>query len=230
MLVFRCSNVVKVWRTIRKNACSLFGGLDLKPFLPLFPLDVVLFPGTPLPLHIFEPRYKEMVSECLDKKKRFGIIRNSEGSLAEIGCTAEIVAVTKNYSDGRMDIVTEGRERFEILEINEEKAFLRGQVLYFHDEPGRPTEEQVEHAVKLHSEIMAFAGANQRVPEDLENPVSFHLAGSLPLDLDFKQTLLSMRSEPERLDAVITAFESILPKLRRTVRIRQKAGGNGHSN
>src|SRR5262249_3309392 len=81
-----------------------------------------------------------------------------------------------------------------------------------------------------HSEIMAFAGANQRVPEDLENPVSFHLAGSLPLDLDFKQTLLSMRSEPERLDAVITAFESILPKLRRTVRIRQKAGGNGHSN
>jgi len=206
------------------------GGPKLKPLLPLFPLDIVLFPGTPLPLHIFEPRYQEMVSECLEEKKRFGIVRTEEGALAEIGCTAEIVAVTKKHPDGRMDIVTEGRERFEVLEVNEEKSFLRGQVLFFYDEPGRPTDEQVDHALKLHSEIMAFAGANQTLPEDFDNQISFHLAGSLPLDLDFKQTLLSMRSEPERLDAIITAFESILPKLRRTVRIRQKAGGNGHTN
>jgi Lon protease-like protein len=201
----------------------------LKPLLPLFPLDLVLFPGTPLPLHIFEPRYKEMVAECLEEKKRFGIIRSADGSMADVGCTAEIVAVTKKHSDGRMDIVTEGRERFEVLEVDEQKSFLRGQVLYFHDEPGRPTESQVSHALKLHSEIMAFAGANQKIPEDLDSPVSFHLAASLPLDLDFKQALLSMRSEPERLDAVITAFEAILPKLRRTVRLRQKAGGNGHA-
>ena len=202
----------------------------MKPLLSLFPLDLVLFPGTPLPLHIFEPRYKEMISECLEQKKRFGIVKAGEDGVADIGCTAEIVAVTKKHPDGKMDIVTEGRERFEVLEINEERLFLRGQVLYFHDEPGRPTDEQVAHAVKLHSEIMAFAEASQTLPDDTENQLSFHLAASLPLDLDFKQTLLAMRSEPERLDAVITAFESILPKLRRTVRVRQKAGGNGHAN
>lgn len=199
----------------------------MKPLLPLFPLDVVLFPGTPLPLHVFEPRYKELVAECLEQKKPFGIIRTEEEGIADIGCTAEIVAVTKRYEDGKLDIVAEGRERFEVLEVNEERTFLRGDVLYFQDDPEQPTAEQIAHAIKLHADILAVAGATQDLPED-KKQVSFHLAGSLPLDLDFKQALLSMRSEAERLEAVITAFESILPKLQRTVQAKQKAGGNGH--
>ena len=76
--------------------------------LPLFPLDVVLFSGTPLPLHIFEPRYREMISECLDRKKSFGVVRAKEEGVVEIGCTAEIITVTKKYPDGRLDIVTGG--------------------------------------------------------------------------------------------------------------------------
>jgi Lon protease-like protein len=200
----------------------------LKPLLPVFPLDVVLFPGTPMPLHIFEPRYKEMVNECLEEKKTFGIVRSLEEGLADVGCTAEIVAVTKKYDDGRMDIVTEGRERFELLEVNEERPFLRGSVLYFHDDPGRATDEQVAHAIKLHADILAMSGADPSLPEDQAH-LSFHMAGSLPLDLDFKQALLEMRSEARRMEALITAFETILPNLRRTVRVRQKAGGNGHA-
>ncbi len=200
----------------------------MKPLLPIFPLDVVLFPSTPMPLHIFEPRYKELINECLEQKKVFGIVRSLEEGLADVGCTAEIVAVTKKHEDGRLDIVTEGRERFELLEVNEERSFLQGDVLYFQDEPGRATQEQVAHAVKLHGEILAIAGAEQSLPEQ-EERISFHLAGSLPLDLDFKQALLEMRSESQRIEAVITAFESILPRLRRTVQVRQKAGGNGHA-
>lgn len=199
----------------------------MKPLLPLFPLDVVLFPGTPLPLHIFEPRFKELISECLEEKKPFGIVRMGEEGLADVGCTAEIVAVTRTHPDGRMDLVTEGRERFEILSVNEERAFLRGDVLYFHDEPGRAKQTQIAHAVKLHAQILATIGAGQDLPEEKEQ-LSFHLAGSLPLDLDFKQVLLGMRSEAQRLDAVITAFESILPKLQRTVVAKKRAGGNGH--
>jgi Lon protease-like protein len=221
----------------------------LKRLLPLFPLNVVLFPGTPLPLHIFEPRYKDLISECLENKTRFGIVRakaeeegeaseeaaaeeqaeqGQEQALADVGCTAEIVAVTKKYPDGRMDIVTEGRERFEVLDIDEERSFLRADVLYFDDDPGSVAEEDIARAVKLHSEILAIAGAKQSLPEELRQ-VSFHLAGSLPLDLDFKQALLEMRSETKRIQAVITAFEAILPKLRRTVQLRQRAGGNGHA-
>ena len=219
----------------------------MKPLLPLFPLNVVLFPGTPLPLHIFELRYRELISECLDNKVRFGIVRapqeqegeasepaheaereDREPALAEVGCTAEIIAVTKKYPDGRIDIVTEGRERFEVLDLDEKRSFLRADVLYFDDEPGDASEDEIARAVKLHGDILAIAGAKQSLPEQLRQ-LSFHLAGSLPLDLDFKQALLEMRSETKRIQAVITAFEAILPKLRRTVQLRQRAGGNGHA-
>jgi len=200
----------------------------LKALLPLFPLDVVLFPGTPLPLHVFEPRYKELISECLEQKKTFGIVRAEEEGLADVGCTAEIVAVTKTYPDGRMDIVTEGRERFEVLEVDEKRSYLRGDVVYFQDDAENPSSQQIEHAIELHREILTMGGAQQSLPAS-EDKISFYLAGSLPLDLDFKQALLEMRSEAERIEAVITAFEAILPKLRRAVQSRQKAGGNGHA-
>jgi Lon protease-like protein len=200
----------------------------LSSLLPLFPLDVVLFPGTPMPLHIFEPRYKEMIGECLSQKSLFGIVRAQESGVAEIGCTAEIIAVTKEYEDGRLDIVAEGRNRFEVMELNQERNFLRATVLFFEDEPEKPTAAELAHALKLHGEILALAGAEQDLSET-DSGVSFHLAGSLPLDLDFKQNLLAMRSEAKRLQSLITYFEAILPKLRRAIQVRQKAGGNGHA-
>ena len=197
--------------------------------LALFPLDVVLFPGIPLPLHIFEPRYKEMIGECLDQKSLFGVIRAQESTLADVGCTAEILAVTKTYDDGRMDIVAQGRERFELLEVNQERTFLRGEILYVADEPEKPTDEERARAIELHRQILALANAQQDLPEGDDPPLSYHLAGSLPLDLDFKQKLLGLRSEARRIQTVIEYFEGILPTLRRAVQIRQKAGGNGHS-
>ena len=197
--------------------------------LPLFPLDMVLLPGTPLPLHIFEPRYKEMIGECLAQKKLFGVIRAQEKDLADIGCTAEILAVTKSYDDGRMDIVTQGRERFEVLELSEERAFLQGEVVYLADEPDKASTEEVTRAVELHKQILALANAEQDLPDTDETPLSYHLAGSLPMDLDFKQKMLGTRSEARRIQAMIGYFENILPSLRRSVLIRQKAGGNGHA-
>ena len=137
-------------RTRRENTWSFCVSL-----LPLFPLDVVLFPGTPLPLHIFEPRYREMIAECLDRKKSFGVVRAKEEGVAEIGCTAEIITVTKKYPDGRLDIVTEGRERFEVIQVTQERSFLQAEVLYLQDEPGKATPEEIALAVKLQGEIAA---------------------------------------------------------------------------
>ena len=197
--------------------------------LPLFPLDVVLFPGTPLPLHIFEPRYREMISECLDRKASFGVVRAKEEGVAEIGCTAEIITVTRKYPDGRLDIVTEGRERFEVMQVSQERSFLQAEVIYLQDEPEKATVDEIAQAVKLQGEIVELAGSAPANPSQVEDPqLSFSLVAPLPLDLDFKQTLLGMKSEAERMQAVISYFEAILPNLRRTVRVRQKAGGNGH--
>jgi uncharacterized protein len=198
--------------------------------LPIFPLDLVLLPGTPLPLHIFEPRYKEMIAECLERNQVFGVVRAKEGGIADVGCTAEIVTVTKKYDDGRMDIVTQGRDRFEVVQVSQERSFLQAEVLYLRDESGAAAPERIQQALSLHSEIMTLVGA---VPEDASGiearQLSFRLAGALPLDLDFKQALLAMKSEAERLDAVISLFETILPGMRRTMNVRRKAGGNGHA-
>jgi Lon protease-like protein len=197
--------------------------------LPLFPLDLVLFPGASLPLHIFEPRYREMISECLDQKKSFGVVRAKEEGVAEIGCTAEVITVARKYPDGRMDIVTEGRERFEVIRVNQERSFLQADVLYLQDEPDRASAEEIVRAMELQAEIAGLANSPSAGPPDPEGPqLAFNLVGPLPLDLDFKQTLLGLKSEAERIRAVISYFEAVLPNLRRSVRARQKAGGNGH--
>src|SRR5262249_893896 len=159
--------------------------------LPLFPLDMVLLPGAPLPLHIFEPRYKEMIGECLERKEPFGVLRAKEGEVAEIGCTAEILKVVKTYDDGRMDLVAQGRQRFEVMQVHPERSFLQAEVFYLNDDPEAPSRDKVLRALELHGEIMKLAGSEpEEHSEDHERELSFHLAGSLPLDLDFKQSLL----------------------------------------
>jgi Lon protease-like protein len=188
--------------------------------VPLFPLDLVLFPGVPLPLHVFEPRYKEMIAECLELRKPFGVLRASPDGFAEIGCTAEIVDVTKRYDDGRMDILTRGVERFEVLQINEDRSFLQAEITVVEDEPGRPAAQLVEQAVRLHAEIAKLAGTEAGSPEEHPDRLSFLLAGSLPLDLDFKQKLLSTLSEAKRLEAVVGYLQAVMPGLRRASKAR----------
>jgi Lon protease-like protein len=170
-----------------------------------------------------------MIGECLDRKLTFGVVRAKENALAEIGCTAEIVAVTKKYDDGRLDIVSEGRRRFQIRNVNHERSFLQGEVVYFEDDPGLKKSVDVQRAVKLHAQIMELLAAEAGPPDPEDPQLSFHLAGTLPLDLDFKQTLLGLRSESERVIGLIEYYEAILPNLRRAVKARQKAGGNGHA-
>ena len=194
----------------------------MSSLLPIFPLELVLLPGVPLPLHIFEPRYKEMIAECLEQKKPFGVVRASSDGVADIGCTAEIMSVTKKYDDGRMDILTRGVERFEVIQVNEDRSFLQAEisVVQDEDEPGKPATETVTQAVRLHAEIAKLAGAEPSGPDEHAGNLSFLLAGSLPLDLDFKQSLLSTLSEAKRLEAVVGYLEAILPGLRRASKAR----------
>jgi Lon protease-like protein len=197
--------------------------------IPLFPLDLVLLPGVPLPLHIFEPRYKEMIKECLQAKKHFGLIRTHGDTLVSIGCTAEIIKVLKTYPDGRLDILTEGKQRFEVLNLNQERMFLQGEVFFLEDEAHNADAADINTALRLHDEIMQLAGAQGEHDQESDtNQLAYRLAGSLPFDPDFQQALLEMNSEAERMRAIISFFERILPVLQRNAGAKRKAGGNGH--
>ena len=198
----------------------------MNSLLPIFPIDLVLLPGVPLPLHIFEPRYREMIAECLERKKPFGVVRASSDGVADIGCTAEIMSVTKKYDDGRMDILTRGVDRFEVIHVNNDRSFLQAEISVMQDEdededegePGKPTAQLATEAVRLHAEIAKLAGTEPSGPDEHAGNLSFLLAGSLPLDLDFKQNLLSTLSEARRLEAVIGYLEAVLPGLRRAAK------------
>jgi Lon protease-like protein len=193
----------------------------------LFPLDVVLFPGAPLPLHIFEPRYKEMIQECLEQKKAFGMVRANKDALAEVGCTAVIVNVIKKYDDGRLDIAAEGKQRFEIMQLNQERTFLQGEVLFFDDEPSNVADKDVQSVVQLHEQLFGILGQETQMERKLPS-ISFQLANELPVDLDFKQALLEMKTESARVTTLIEYYKATIPKVERNLRVREKASGNGH--
>ena len=169
-----------------------------------------------------------MIGECLTNEAPFGVIRALEGGIAEVGCTAEIVTVTKKYSDGRLDLIAEGRKRFEVLELNEERPFLQAEVLLIPDEPADVQPADRDRAIQLHLEILTMAGAVQDLSAADQTQLSFYLAGSLPLDLDFKQKLLAIRSEGQRIREVAGYLEGILPRLQHAARAKERAGGNGH--
>ena len=199
----------------------------LVPLLPLFPLDMVLFPGAPLPLHIFEPRYKEMIAECLEQKRPFGMVRVKESAIASVGCSATIVNVLKRYEDGRLDIAAEGVQRFEIESLNQERSFLQGEVAYFEDEPSQVASGPRKTLIELHEQLFSTLGQNAEVETDAPS-LSFHLASQLPVDLDFKQALLEMKSEAERIETLTEYYRATIPRVEKTLLARERAGRNGH--
>lgn len=197
-------------------------------FLPLFPLQVVLLPGSPLPLHIFEDRYKEMIGEALRDKLEFGVVLASEKGIANTGCTATIDRVLKEYPDGRLDILTRGRRRFEVLLLNDERSFLRGTVEFFDDDepdPGEPASPDL-----LRNVMAGFAelgAADSNAPNIGDPRPSFRLAQEVP-DLAFRQTLLAMRSEAERMRCIADFLPGFLERRRKIQHTKDVAGSNGH--
>ncbi len=198
--------------------------------IALFPLDVVLFPGVPLPLHIFEERYREMVSECLAGDLEFGVVRAQREGLAIAGCTAGIAKVLRRYPDGRIDILCEGRQRFEIEQLDNSRAFLQAEVDFFDDEPLDASREERAECVALHLEVLALAGiGRESYALDLDRALSFELAWELPADLGFKQQLLVSRSDQQRTALLREFYQEILPKLRMGSQARMGGSRNGHS-
>jgi Lon protease-like protein len=197
--------------------------------IPLFPLDVVLFPGASLPLHIFEERYKEMIGICIDEESSFGVVRAQQEGLAVIGCTARIVRVLHQYDDGRLDILCQGDERFEIEMLENSRAFLEAEVDFFEDEGAEASREQREECAALHFEALELAGIGvAALPLSLDRPVSFALASALPADLGFKQQLLSLRSDAERTERLRDFYQAVLPKLRVSACAAKATGQNGN--
>jgi uncharacterized protein len=198
--------------------------------IPLFPLDLVLFPGAPVQLHIFEERYKEMIGECIQRKCEFGIVRARREGLAVVGCTAAILSVLHRYRDGRMDILCRGQRRFEIESLHDGRSFFQAEIDFLTDQDPNSTRREREQCAALHMEMMELSGADlHEFPHlDLDQPVTYLLAPTIPVDPEFKQELLHTPSDGERTRRLINFYEALLPKLRRGSMVARTAAPNGH--
>ncbi len=198
--------------------------------IPLFPLNVVLLPGADLPLHIFEPRYREMVKSCLKEKSEFGMLLSLPKGVARVGCTAEILDVVKRYGDGRMDILTAGRAPFRVVELITEDPLLEGQVDYLEDQetPANPRvqRELIELFEACHTLI--FDDYPKNLQGASPDELSYLVAATLPMDLLWKQQILELRSEADRQERLVAYLREWAPHLQKSGVMRQRAGGNGH--
>jgi Lon protease-like protein len=195
--------------------------------LPLFPLRVVLLPGAPLPLHIFEDRYKEMIGEALQKGTEFGVVQAGEKGILNIGCTATVKEVVNRYDDGRLDIMSIGRRRFEIFMLDEEKSYLRGAVTFFDDDDSEPAPVELK-AMALAGLRVLSAGEEAADEPDYANPQLSFKVGQWITDLAFRQMLLGLRSETERLRHIASYLPEYLAKLKRVEHVKKVAPTNGH--
>lgn len=197
--------------------------------LPLFPLQLVLLPGAELPLHIFEDRYKEMMAEVIRDRQEFGVVLANEKGIVNTGCTATVDRVVRQYPDGRMDIVTRGRRRFEIMLLNDERSFLRGAVEFFDDEGSAPVSPEIQkRAIEGYNALQALASHHPLDSDQEHDPrLSFRLAEPVA-DVTFRQILLSTRSEAERLKQIADFMPGFLNKQRRIRHIKEVAPRNGH--
>ncbi len=198
--------------------------------IPLFPLNVVLLPGADLPLHIFEPRYRQMVKTCLKEKSPFGMLLSLPNGVARVGCTAEILDVVKRYGDGRMDILTVGRAPFRVLELSTQNPLLEGQVDYLEDREAPANPRVQRELVELYEACHTLVYDDY--PKNLESPapelLSYLVAATLPIELLWKQQILELRSEPDRQERLVAYLREWAPHLQNSGAMRQRAGGNGH--
>lgn len=200
------------------------------PRLPLFPLSLVLLPGEPVPLHIFEPRYKDMVRVCLDEERPFGIVHAAASGVAEVGCTARIQRVVQRYDDGRLDIVVVGERRFRVVEVCRDHSYLCAETEPVVDvEPAAPSAAR-ERVIARHMKLLEFAGEAVRPSlYDADVPVSFIVGRRAGLELDGRQRLLDLRSEAERLGFLSDHLGEMLRRVRRARDVQERARGDGHA-
>lgn len=196
----------------------------------LFPLSLVLLPGEQVPLHIFEPRYRELIGECLDDEQPFGLVFADDDGVREIGTLATVVEVLQRYDDGRLDIVVEGAERFRLVRETTGRTFQTGEVETYEDRDTAPASTTVvKRSRDLYERLLTLTGADLPAPEPDDPQLSFSLAGRFELSSDLKLELLAETSEAARLERVCEILEQALVDIEQRREIADRARGNGHA-
>jgi Lon protease-like protein len=198
------------------------------PELGLFPLPLVLVPTERIPLHIFEPRYRELIQECVASDGEFGLVlATGDGAVHEIGTRARVAAVVETLDDGRMNVVVEGGERFRLLELTGGHSYQTGVVEEVVDEDEPADAEDVERALSIFTQLAAAAESDVDVPDADSPDLVWELAARVDFGVEPKQEILASTSPPERMRRLVELLETSLEAVRLEHALRERAGRNG---
>jgi Lon protease-like protein len=196
--------------------------------LGLFPLNLVLLPGEQAPLHIFEPRYRELIGECLDEGLEFGLVLEDDDGMRDIGTRAGVIEVLDRFPDGRLNVVVEGRDRFRLLELTKGRSFATAEVTEIEDDdPEAPTDDEVEEILAAYERVLTAAEAELEELDLSADSIAYQIAARVDLGTEVKQGLLELRSERERVLRLSPMLNRAADAVEREREIRERASGNG---
>jgi Lon protease-like protein len=193
----------------------------------LFPLELVLVPGERLPLHIFEPRYKELVGECLVLEQAFGLVLQDDTGMRTVGTTAAVTDVLERFDDGRLNIVVEGRERFRIVAETEGRSFRTARVATVADAPDTPAAGERDACIAAYHRLADEAGTEPDEPDRDTASLAYWIAARVDFGNDVKQELLELLSERERTARLTKLLGQASAAVRFARTARERASTNG---
>lgn len=200
-------------------------------FIPVFPLKIVVYPGEALNLHIFEPRYKQMIGECIAQQKPFGLPTAREDHPLELGTLMEITEVVKEHEDGSMDIRTKGAQVFRILEsITEipDKLYSGAIVTYPENSMVQGDDQMSRLIVTEVRRLYELLNVSEKFPADKEQMQSYEIAHFVGFSPEQEYELLGLFTELHRLEYIRRHLNNIVPVIRELEEMKERIQRNGH--
>lgn len=199
-------------------------------FIPIFPLSIVVYPGEQLNLHIFEPRYKQLINECYSDEKPFGIPTVIKNEVAELGTLVKINRVVKVYDNGEMDIQTSGERVFRILEVIKEipEKLYSGAIVNYPDSDDAGKRELMQKVVNGIRELHRLLNISKDFKKPDEELTAFDVAHHAGLSLDEEYELLGLLKEIQRQEYLKRHLSKVLPLIAEMEALKEKIRLNGH--
>jgi Lon protease-like protein len=199
-------------------------------FVPIFPLSIVVYPGEDLNLHIFEPKYKQLIKECFDQKKPFGMPVVINNKINELGTLVDIVEVSKMYDTGEMDIKTRGQKVFRVLEIINEvpDKLYSGAIVSYPVNTGHGKKLLMTKVIAAIKELHKLLKVNKPFPKTEEHLSSYDVAHHAGLTLEEEYEFLSLTNELQRQEYLKRHLAKVLPVVAEMELLKEKIKLNGH--
>lgn len=202
-------------------------------FIPIFPLDVVVYPGEPLNLHIFEPRYKQLINECMRERKAFGIpvVLDKDRGVREYGTSIEILELVKEYDNGEMDVRTRGLNVFRILEVVKEipdKLYSGAIVSYPQNFMASGDSNLANNVFSEVKRLYALMSLSEKFPEQKKPMVSYEIAHQVGLTKEQEYELLSIFTEIQRLEYLRRHLDNMTKVVQELEKAKERIQLNGH--